>query len=190
MPEGETPTLAPSAAPAKKSNATTIIIIVVVAVVVLGVGGTLISRWVARKAADKIAGGLLGAATGSNVSVNSDTGAVSVSNGAGTTAVGGSAQWPSTMPTAVPKFSKGTITMSSSTNDSSSSSKGWSVILSDVKQADYDAYKTTIEAAGWANTSSTSFGADMIVYENSSYDLTLVYDPSTSGLSITVTPKS
>ena len=64
------------------------------------------------------------------------------------------------------------------------------MILSDVKQADYDAYKTTIESAGWTNTSSTSFGADMISYENTSYDLTLVYDPSDNGLSITVTPKT
>jgi len=172
MPEVQAPvSAAPSAAPVKKkSNATTVIIIIVVAVVVLGVAGVLISRWLARRAADKIASGIIGAATDSNVSVSSQ----------------GSASWPSTMPSDVPKYTKGKITMSAS---SSSSSKSWSVIISDTSESDYTAYKASLESAGWTNTSTASFGADIAAYEKGSYDLALTFDPSSKGVSITVTPK-
>ncbi|MEI8061015.1 MAG: hypothetical protein WCG99_01850 [Candidatus Berkelbacteria bacterium] len=173
------------AAPAKKSNATTIII-VVVALVVLGVGGTLISRWVARKAADKITSGILSSVTGSNVSVNSDSGTTSVSNGSGTTSVGGNVKWPADMPTSVPKLTVGTLTMS--TSDKSSS--GWSVIASDISQVQFDTYKASVVSAGWTNTATTSFGADILTYEKDSNSLMLTYDPTSSGLSVTVTTKS
>ena len=188
MPEVQAPvSAAPSSAPVKKkSNSTTVIIIIVVAVVVLGVAGVLVSRWLARRAADKIAGGILGAATGSNVSVNSDTGAVSVSDGNGSIQTG-TASWPSTMPSEVPKYTKGKITMS--TSSTGSSGKGWSVVIAETNSSDYAAYKTTLESAGWVNTSTASFGADIAAYEKGTYDLALVFDPSSNGVSITVTPK-
>ncbi|MEI6144654.1 MAG: hypothetical protein WCP91_03605 [Candidatus Berkelbacteria bacterium] len=180
-----TPAPAP-AAPAKKSNATTIIIIVVVALVVLGVGGTLISRWVARKAADKITSGILSSATGSNVSVNSDSGTTSVSNGSGTTSVGSNVKWPTDMPASVPKLTVGTLTMSTSDKTSNS----WSVLASDISQAQFDTYKASVVSAGWTNTATTSFGADILTYDKDSNSLTLTYDPSSNGLSVTVTTKS
>ncbi len=176
----------PAAAPAKKNNSTMIIIIVVVAVLVLGVGGTLISRWVARKAADKIAGGILGAATGSNVSVNSDSGTTSVSNGSGSTSVGNNVAWPSDMPSTVPQLKSGTLTMATSDK----TNKAWSVEADKVSQAQFDVYKASVESAGWTNTATTSFGASMITYEKDTYDLTLIYDASSSGVSISVTTKS
>lgn len=191
MPEGQTPApvAAPSATPstpAKKSNTATIIIIVVVALIVLGVGGTLIARWVARRAADKIAGGILGAATGSSVSVNSDNGSATVSNGSGTTSVGSNVKWPSDMPSDVPELKTGTLTVSSSDK----TSKTWSVTASDVTKAEFDAYKALVDAAGWTNTSSASFGADMLSYDKGAHELTLIYDSSSSGISIAVTTKS
>jgi len=191
MVENEAPApapAAPAAAPAKKSNATTIIIIVVVAVVVLGIGGTLISRWVARKAADKIAGGLLGAATGSSVSVNSDTGAVSVKTDDGSTQIGGNISWPSSMPSEIPKYSKGKIT--SATSGVSGDGTGWSITISETSQSDFDAYKASLISDGWALTTTSNFGAEIDVYEKGAYDLNLTWDPTSKGVLIGVTPKS
>jgi len=175
-----------SESPKKKNNALTIIIIVVVILVVLGVGGTFVARWVAQKAADKIAGGLLGAATNSNVSVNSDTGSVSVSNEDGTMEIG-SAKWPETMPADVPEYTSGKISVSSSTaNDV----KGWTVIISETNENDFNLYKSAVVSKGWAVDTTTSFGAEVTFYKKDNYNLSLTWDPSSNGVSIVVTPVS
>lgn len=187
MPDGTN--AAPTAAPAaggKKSNTATIIIIVVVALIILGVGGTLLTRYLARRASEKAASALLSATTGSNVDVSNDGNSATVSNGQGTTQIGEGAKWPSDMPSDVPKLTAGKITMATSEK----TSKSWSVIASDFKQADYDAYKAKVDAAGWTSTSTTAFGALIDQYEKGSYDLTLTFDSSSSGISISVVPKS
>ena len=174
-----------SAAPGKKGNATTIIIIVVGALVVLGVGGYFISRWVARRASEKLASGLLSATTGSNVDVSNNGNSATISNGDGTTQIGEGAKWPSDMPSDVPKLTAGTITMA--TTDKVN--KAWSVTASGIKQADFDAYKAKVVAAGWASTSSTSFGAVIEEYEKGSNRIIITFDPTSDGISITVSSK-
>lgn len=179
-----------SAAPAptggKKSNATTIIIIVVVALLVLGVGGYFISRWLAQRAAEKVASGILSAGTGSNVNVSDNGNSATVSNDQGTTQIGEGAKWPSDMPSDVPKLTAGKITMATSDKTTTS----WSVIAGEIKQADYDAYKAKLVAAGWSSASTTTFGAVIDEYEKGSTRLLLTFDSSSDGLSITVQPKS
>ena len=187
MPDETTATpSAPAPTGGKKSNATTIIIIVVIALVVLGAGGYFVSRWLAKRASEKAASALLSATTGSNVSVSDNGNSATVSDDQGTTQIGEGAKWPSDMPSDVPKLTAGKITMATSDK----SSKSWSVTASDIKQADYDAYKAKVVAAGWTSTATTSFGALIDQYEKGSYDLTLTFDSSSSGISISVVPKS
>lgn len=186
-PTAADPAAAPAAAPVKKkSSATTVIIIIVIVLVVLGVGGYFVSRWLARRAADKIAGGIIGAATGGSVSVNSDTGSATVSNGSGTTSVGTNTKWPSDMPSSVPELKTGTLL--SATSDKAN--KSWAITANEVTQAEFIAYKALIESGGWTSTTSSSSGVDLVSYEKGTYDLMLVYDTSESGISITVTTKS
>ena len=193
MPDGQDGQNVAPAAPStsaagggKKNNSTTIIIIVVAALVVLGVGGYLISRWLAQRAAEKTASALLSAGTGSNANVSDNGNSVSVSNGEGSAQIGESAKWPSDMPSSVPELTAGKIGLASSDK----ANKSWAVTASNINQSDFDAYKAKILAAGWTSTGTVSSGASYEEYENASYTLTLVFDSSASTLSISVTTKS
>ena len=169
MANGTNTAPAPSGAPAKKNNTALIIIIIVVVVVVIGVVGIFIRRWLVQRAAEKTASGILSATTGSNVDI-SESGV----------------KWPADMPSDVPQLTAGKITMATSDKTSNT----WSVLVSDVKQSDYDAYKAKVVAAGWSSASETTYGATYDEYENASYTLGLVFDSSSSTLSISVTTKS
>jgi len=185
--EAPAPVPAPAASPSggKKNNAAVIIIIVVGVLLVLGVGGYFISRYIARKASEKVTEGILGAATGGKVDVNSNNGSVSVSNDSGTTEIG-AAKWPTDMPSDIPELKTGKITFATSDK----TNKSYSVSSSEVTKAEFETYKSSVEAAGWTNTSTASFGTDVLEYEKGTYNLSLVYDESSGGLSITATPKS
>lgn len=181
--------VAPAVAPTgggKKNNAATIIIIVVGALLVLGVGGYFLSRYLARRASEKLASGLLSATTGSNVDISNSGNTATVSNDQGTTQIGEGAKWPSDMPSDVPKLTAGKITMATSDKTTNS----WSVIASEFKQADYDTYKAKVVAAGWTSTATTTYGATIDDYEKGTNRLILTFDPSSDGISITVQPKS
>ena len=186
MSDEQTPAPAVAPAPAKKNNAAVIIIIVVGVLVVLSVGGYFISRYIARKAGEKISEGILGAATGGKVDVNSSTGGVSVNTGDGSTSIGGNVKWPSDMPSDVPELKTGTLTISSTDK----TNKSWMVTASDITQSEFNDYKSLVEAAGWTSSSSTSMGYDLLSYEKADHSITLLYDSSESGISITVTTTS
>ncbi|TSC93718.1 MAG: hypothetical protein Athens101428_567 [Candidatus Berkelbacteria bacterium Athens1014_28] len=163
---------APAAPSGKKNNAVLIIIIIVVVLVILGIIGKVVVGYVARKAGEKLAEGIVSSVTGGKVDVDTGSGV----------------SWPSDMPSSVPKYSKGKITMATKINEEGS--KGWSVIISETSQSDYDSYKSQVVSAGWTNSSSTSFGAIIDIYENADYQLNLTFDSSSSGVSITVALKS
>jgi len=169
-PVASTPAPAPATGGSKKNNSAVVIIVVILVIlVVLGIGGYFISRYLARKASEKVAEGLLNAATGTTTDISS-------------------AKWPSTMPSDVPEYKAGKITMTTSNTDSSG--KGWFVTIGETNQSDYTAYKAKLEAAGWTNISSTTVGAVLDQYEKSSYSMSMVFDGSSSGVSITVVPNS
>ncbi|MCX6812055.1 MAG: hypothetical protein NTW79_00310 [Candidatus Berkelbacteria bacterium] len=171
----------------KKNNSAVIIIIVVVGILVLGTAGYFVRRWIVRKAADKVASGILSAATGGSVSVDSNNNSASISSNGSSSTIGDNATWPSTMPSSVPKYSDGKITMSTKTDNDSG--KSWSVIIGETNVDQFNAYKVKILAIGWRSVSETNFGAQIDSYENDSYDLSLTFDPSSNGVSIAVTAK-
>lgn len=186
MPDGQMPAPAPVvAAPVKKNNATTIIIIVVAAVVVLGVAGTLVSRYIARKAGEKLAEGIISAGTGGAVNVDSSNNSVTISGNGESISVGENATWPSTMPSDVPKYSKGKITSSSKVDNENL--KSWSVLVSETNQADFTAYKASLVSAGWKSEYESTDILQISQYTKGDYSLSSAFDSSSGGVTLTVT---
>ncbi len=110
---------------------------------------------VAEKASEKAAEQAIESASGGNAKVDLSGDKVSVKTDEGTMQVGGTNEWPSQIPSDVPKFSYGKITsvMETTTND------GQSIIVSfeNVAMADLEKYKSALEGAGWkANITSKS----------------------------------
>lgn len=163
---------APVAPSGKKNNVVLIVVVIVVVLVILGIIGRVVSNYLARKAGEKLAEGIISSATGGKVDVDTGSGA----------------SWPSDMPSSVPKYSKGKITIATKINEEGS--KGWSVVISETSQSDYNSYKVQVVSAGWTNTASTSFGTIIDAYENGTYAMNLTFDPTSNGVSITVALKS
>lgn len=186
MPEeqGSAPVSSP-VAPAKKNNATTIIIIVVAVVVVLGIVGTVVSRYIARKAGEKIAEGIISAGTGGVVDVDTKNNSVSISGNGESVQIGENSTWPSDMPGDVPKYSKGKISASSKVDNENL--KSWTVTIGETSQSDFNAYKSSIEAAGWKSEYESTSVVEILQYNKGDYALSAVFDGSSSGATITVT---
>lgn len=169
-----------------KSKTGLIITIVVVVVVLLGVGGYYLSRYITHRASEKIIGGIIGTGSGSDVDI-SDKG-VSVSNSEGTFSAGETTKWPSDMPSSVPQFKYGKITMAASTN---TDGKGWSVTLGEVEPGSLEKYANDLSSAGWTKGDVIGSGADMsiITYTKDNYQVQAIYDASSKGVSIAVIQK-
>lgn len=176
---------AKAAADSKKSSSSTLIIVIVIVVVVLGVGGYLVSRWIAHRAADAVTGGILSAATGGKVSVDSSNNTVTLKDNEGNSLQTGTATWPATMPTDVPKYSGGSIVASSTYTQGSG--KGWTVSIDKTSTTDYNAFKAKLEAAGWVSESSANYGVLIDSYTKGDERASLTFDSSSNGTVITVT---
>lgn len=159
------------------------IIIVVVVLVVLGVGGYFVQRFVVKKAGEKITESLLGGALGGKVDVSSNGDGVSISNENGSIGTGESAKWPADMPSSVPTFSYGKISMSTKVDNS------WSVIYESVEADAQSKYVAALKSKGWTeNEEVIDMGeTKMVSMANGEYKITLIFDSSSSGASITVT---
>lgn len=171
----------------KKNTALIVIIVVVVVLVLLGIGSVLVSRFVFRKAGESFIEKLIEHGTGSNVDIDTKDGSASIKTSDGSTTVGNSAQWPSDMPSDVPKFSAGKITMSTKV---STDPKSWSLLISEVKASDVASYKSALKAKGWTEDTSMSFGADLTQYTKGNLETILTFDSTSNGLSITVSYKT
>lgn len=171
----------------KKNKSTKVIVIVIVVLAVLSVGGYFTSRYFSGKIAEKATESLLGSAINGNVDVTDDGQGVSVSNENGSAQYGSSAQWPSDMPSVVPEFTYGDISMA--TKDSSNSS--WSVYYEQVQSGAIDSYKSDLSSRGWVNNSETTAeDGQYIQMVNGDYGIMIIYDSSTSSASIIVSTSS
>lgn len=189
MPEDTTPTTETPKS-GGKSNAALIIIIIVVALVVLGVGGYFVSRYIGRKAADKITGNILSSTTGDKVKVDSNSNNVTVNSDGSSTTAGENVKWPSDMPSIVPKYTAGKIALASKSKVENGDT--WSVSIGNTSQAEYDAYKAEVLKAGWTLESTTSAGMSIDDYTKDNYELGLLFISDESGgtVSITLSPAS
>jgi len=181
-----------SAAPSTSSSgggsktAATVIIIVVVAVIVLGVGGWLVSRYVARKLGEKTAETLIGAATGGKVDVDSNGDSINLKSGDSDMSIGSSSTWPDTMPSDVPKFSYGKINYSTADK----TNKTWSVGFETVATDAYSKYTSALKSAGWTVTNETDLGAIKTgSFEKGTWTINLTVDPESKGATLGVSEK-
>ncbi|MDH4358488.1 MAG: hypothetical protein OEV37_00870 [Candidatus Berkelbacteria bacterium] len=170
-------------APKKGKSATTIIIIVVVVLAVLGIGGYLISRYLAEKTAE----GLIGGLTGGEVDVSASK--VTYSGEGGSLEFSEGAKWPTDLPSDVPEFTYGTVKATAKTT---SDGKGnWSITLENVQSGAYDKYVSDLKAAGWEEaTTSTAEGVNYIDMSKGSYDLIFTYEENEKTASLLVSSKS
>ena len=95
--------------------------------------------------------------------------------------VGNAVSWPSDIP--VPKFPAGTVTASTKSNNN------WAVILKDVKKEDVEKYISQLQENGWQASSEVSFMVELTQMEKGGYRITVAYDASSNGVSITVSQK-
>jgi hypothetical protein len=174
----------PSEAQAPKTNNKTLMIVLIIVgvIIVLGVGGCVAAGFIAKKAAQ----GIISGATGGAVKITGDNGSLKFSNGDATINSGDAAKWPSDMPAGVPKPTFGNITMSSKIT----SDNAWNVVLEKVTADNFASYKQTLVGAGWALDSETDFGVKIATYKKDTWELTMMLDTSSNGLSMNVLPQT
>lgn len=174
----------------KKSNTALIIIIIVVVLVALSAGGYFVSRYIARKAADRVTSSLLSSSTGGKVNVDSNSNNVTVNGDGTSTTAGDNVKWPSDMPSTVPKYTAGKIALASKSKVENGDS--WSVSIGNTTLSEYEAYKAEVTKAGWALESTSSMGMSIDDYTKDSYNLDLIFISDESGgtVSITLVPAS
>jgi len=182
-------TVSEAVKPNKKSNKTCLIIVLIVVVLLIGlsIGGYFLSQYVFKKAGEGIVEKVIESGTGGKVNIDTKNKDVTIKTNEGTFKAGENVSWPSDMPTDVPKFTDGKITMATKI---STDPKGWSVLISNVESSNVEDYQAKLKAAGWTNSSEASFGADLIQMQKDNRDLTLVYDSSSKGVSLTVSYKT
>ena len=200
MPEESKAAPAPVApAPAQSAPASTssggkgggskLIIIIVIIVVVLGAAGYFARNYLVKKAAEKTAESILSTATGGKVSVDSsDNGGVTINSNGSTLSTGSKSSWPATMPTSVPEFKYGTISSSSTSNDSTY--KAWSAGYTDITSDALTKYDTQLLANSWTQTYSADADTNSTrMYDSTSYSLSVIVDSAGKTATISVTAK-
>lgn len=175
-----------TAAPAKTGSKAWIwIAVVVVVVVVLAFVGYYLSR----KASEYAAETLLESAAGGEVDVSTSGDTTTVTTADGTSSVSESTQWPSDMPSIVPKFTYGTIESSAKTTISGLT--GWTVNLKSVTDGAADKYKTDLTNAGWTeDTSMSSEGSELIMMTKDGYSITVGIETSDKTASLVVSQEA
>ena len=163
-------------------------IALIVILVVLSVLGYVVKGFLGRKMAESVVERTIEARTGAKVDINSaGEGSFKVKSEDGEMAIGTTAQWPSSMPNDVPKFSSGEITAAFQTN--SNGEKAWSVIVKDVEKSAADAYVTNLKTQGWQLVSQLDMGVNINQLEKGNYSINVAYDGSSGGLNLSVLEK-
>ncbi len=108
----------------------------------------------AEKASEKATEQAIENATGGKAQVDLSKNEVTVKTDEGTTKIGGSNEWPSRIPSDVPKFMAGKITAIS---ESTPAGGGYQVMvgIEAASIADIEKYKSQLESSGWKITATT-----------------------------------
>lgn len=183
----EQPTTPSSSGDSKGASGTRIAIIVIIAIAVVGIGGWLISRYVLNKVAETATEGILSEITGGDVDVDSSGNTASISSEDGSFSMTANNEWPTDMPTEVPKFTAGEIDGSAKSTSEEKSS--WTVSFTKVIAGAYDNYVQTLLSAGWSETSAISSDAKMSNMENDRYYLILTINETDQTGSLIVSEK-
>jgi len=176
-------------APVKKAGgnkAVTIVIVVIVILGALGIAGYFGVRYLLNRASEEVAEEIFESSFGGDVDLDYSEDGATLETEEGTTTMGSSANWPSDMPSSVPKYTEGNITYSSTTTD------GWNMMFEEIGSDSLDFYKAALEDKGWiivASTNSATSG-NSLQAENDTYDLYILAFEEGENASMTVTKKS
>lgn len=171
----------------KSNNKTlTVIIIVFVILAVIGIAGYFAAKYLFKSLGEKAVEGILESEIGQNADVDYDDDGATLKSDEGTTSVGSKAEWPSDLPSSVPKVGSGDVNYSSTTED------GWYIMIENVSVASFDAYKTELEKNSWTivGTTTTTDSGKSVQATNDQYDLYFVTYDDGKSVSLTVTKKS
>ena len=148
-----------SSAGKKKSNAWIwIIVVIVVVLVIMSVVGSLIAGYIAKNAGGKIAETILSKATNSAVSVNTDSGSVTVKGEDGTTTTF-STKLASGFPSDIPVYAGSTVRASAAgTTDSDNVGNYASLSTTDSMEKVQAFYDAELTANGWTKEDSITLG--------------------------------
>ncbi|MFA6301402.1 MAG: hypothetical protein WC609_03590 [Candidatus Paceibacterota bacterium] len=161
--------------------------IIIIAIIALLVVGFVVNGFWGRKAGERMAENILEKQLGGNVNINSKDGSVSIQSDKGSFSAGEATSWPSNMPSDIPEFTAGKLTMAASI---SSENNGWQVAATDVSKDDFNAYHSLLESKGWKNISFSDANIDMLQMNNGTYDLFMVFNAEDGGFSLTVSVKN
>lgn len=159
--------------------------IIIIVIVVLALG-FVVNSFFSKNAGEKMAENILEKQFGGDVKIDSDNGSVSVKNENGNFSAGEAAQWPSDMPSDVPKFTAGKITMAASV---STGDKGWQVGVSEVSKEDFTAYNSLLISNGWKNIGVFDANVGMAQMTKGNSSLLVIFNAEDGSLSLTVSVK-
>ena len=157
-------------APKNNNKKYIIIAIVVIAVLVIG---SLFNNFIGRMTGEKLAENILESKLGGDVDINSSDGSVSINTKDGSFSAGSSVKWPSDMPSDIPQFTSGKLTMAGS---ALTGSKGWQVAAIEVEKDNFTAYHNLIKSNGWVDDSVFESGISIIQMTKGGVDLLITYN--------------
>jgi len=171
----------------KSGNKTLVIVLVIVGVLIVisGISYYAFSKYISNKLSEGIAEDILSTATGGAVDYDSNSGNVTIKSDEGTYQYGETTEWPSDMPSVVPKFTYGNISYSSKYDTDGNT--GWSIAFTDVDSDAADAYRSDLTAKGWTGEDSVSVDSlQTFTMENGQWEIYVMVDNSSNEASITV----
>lgn len=168
----------------KKKTATVLLISIFVLSCLMVSGCSLITDKIGEKATEKAVESAMEQSGAKDAKVDINKGEMEFKTDQGTMKVGGTYEWPSTIPSDVPKFGSGKITMTS--ESSTADGKAMMVYYEGVDAAAGDTYKAALEQAGWKITTvnKTADGSYMLLAEKDKRNVNLVLaaDSSNKGI--------
>lgn len=174
---------------AKPKSNNKILIVILILIVVLGLAGYASSRYFANKIGEKVAETMIEGATNADVDISNDGGSVRVEGENNSFEINSNSEWPNTMPSIVPKYDHGKITVSATSKDENSG-ESWTVSVEETNETKYREYTDSLAKLGWENFSSISSSVELNQYKKSGYILMLSYNPEEKGISLVVTKEN
>ncbi|MBU0975293.1 MAG: hypothetical protein ABIE03_07410 [Patescibacteria group bacterium] len=185
----------------KKGGIAIVVIIGVVLLALLGCGiggyfvyNRFVKKEVTENLAEKIVEEAIENETGDDVNVNIEgtngEESVHISDGDNSVDVSSGEDWPDDMPSYVPEFKYGTLTVKTKISGDTSGEYGWSMVYESVDSDALEKYKNDLEKSGWSIETTIDTGEGKVVGASKGEDImTLSINSTTKIASISVSLK-
>jgi len=158
-------------------------IIIIVGVVILAIIGYLVNDFIGKKTAENKIENILEKQLNGNVDINTSDNSISIKNDQGNFNAGDATKWPTDMPSDVPNFTAGKLTMAGSVPT------GWQVVAANVSKDDFVAYHSSLIANGWINVGTFDAGIGMVQMNKGNYDLIIAFNNQENTFVLTISVK-